>query len=73
MNDNGWDTWKIYVLEQLKENKEQHEKLIETLNRVDQKLTILQTEHRVGKFLGTTVIAAVVSLIVSVLGRIFGS
>ena len=69
MDDNGWEEWRKYILKKLEENDVSHTETRKTLNEISNKLTVLQTEARVGKFLGTTVLAAVVSFIVSLVSR----
>jgi hypothetical protein len=73
MNENGWDTWRKYVLKNLEENKEEHKSISDTLQSIDHKLTVLQTEHRLGKYFGTTLVAGIVSIIVSFIIHMAGN
>jgi hypothetical protein len=70
-SSNGWDLWKEHVLFRLNQNDDQHKEIMALLRSTNINVIELKTESKLGKWLGTTLIAGVVSLAVAILSHIF--
>ncbi len=76
---NGWSEHKKLIEYRLNKNDTDHATLSEKLDQISKTLTAMRTEHteqltelkvehRLGKYFATTVVATVVSLMVSIVG-----
>jgi hypothetical protein len=71
VNENGWSEWRNHVLNELKENKEDHKELRESVQAINDNLIVFKTERRLLGFISTTFIAGVVSLLVAVASKFY--
>ena len=68
---NGWGVWENLVLEKLKKNDEDHEKLTQTLINIHTDLAILKTSSRLAGALAGFIAASVITMTAALIKHIF--
>ena len=51
-DSNGWNEWKNLVLRDLKQNKEDHDKIIDSINAIDNSIVALKVKSGVWGLIG---------------------